>query len=330
MTELVERYVHQVGQYLSKKDRADIEQELRSLIQDQLDDRYPETPTQAEVAAVLTGLGSPRRMAASYYRGQYLIGPELYPPLMSALRYVWMIVPTVVIFLNIFGALASLQRGQGEERVWFGVLVETLVVTLQATLIFSAVVILIFALIERIEVHEKAFVFDPLRLPKVDDPRMVDRFEVTFGIAFGSLFVLIFLYFLQVGGLTMRFNPSDPGEVIPVPASWMIVLIVVAIAQLLLHLRLLRRNRWSSALWMTQTVLEVAGMICLYFVVYRPLLEQVMATNPSLFGSPVESIPEIIVIFTAMLALVSRGSKLVQFWNYPDGLVPTLAARPDG
>ena len=45
MTELIERYVHQVGRYLPPKERAEIEAELRSQIQDQLDDRYAGSPT---------------------------------------------------------------------------------------------------------------------------------------------------------------------------------------------------------------------------------------------------------------------------------------------
>ena len=55
--------------------RDSIEAELRSQIQDQLEDRYGDDPTEAEVAAVLAELGDPRRMAASYGGEQYLVGP---------------------------------------------------------------------------------------------------------------------------------------------------------------------------------------------------------------------------------------------------------------
>ena len=62
MSELVERYVHQVGRYLPNKEREEIQAELRSQIQDQLDDRYEGAPTETDVAAVLKELGDPRRM----------------------------------------------------------------------------------------------------------------------------------------------------------------------------------------------------------------------------------------------------------------------------
>ena len=105
MTELVERYVHQVGRYLPPKERAEIEAELRSQIEDQLDDRFGGSPSPAEVALVLKELGEPRRMAASYGSEQYLVGPDLYPYMMGVLRYGWVLVPAIVVFLTLFGAI---------------------------------------------------------------------------------------------------------------------------------------------------------------------------------------------------------------------------------
>lgn len=312
MTELVERYVHQVGRYLPPKERAEIEAELRSQIQDQLDDRYAGSPSPEEVASVLAEFGHPYQMAASYNRDQYLVGPDLYPYMMLVLRHVWVIVPTIVIFLNSFGALVSSQ-----QSALFSFLLETLWAALQATLIFSAVVVLIFAMIQRIsaELDEKETAFDPLNLPKVDDPRTVDRFEAASGIAIGTIVTLIALYWLFVGGLTLRFNLSDPGEVIPVPVSWLILLIATVVAEVIMHLLVLRRNRWSVELWLVETGLEVFGVICLYFAVFEPVFTRVITDNPSL-TSLLGSAAEIIAVGFALITLVSRGSRLVRLWNY--------------
>lgn len=328
MNDLVERYVHQVGRYLPKKERADIEAELRSLIQDQLDDRFEGSPSQADIASVLTELGDPRQMAASYNREQYLVGPDLYPYMMMILRHVWVIVPTVVIFLNLFGAMVSSQ-----PITLLNLLVETLVALLQSTLIFSAVVVLIFGFIQRIitELDEKEKAFDPLTLPKVDDPHTVDRFEATFGIIIGTFMLLVLLYFLQVGGLTLRFNLSDPGDVIPVPMTWLILLIGTIIAMLIMHGWVLRRNRWNVTLWLTETILEVFGMVCLYFVVYEPLLARILIAVPSLTNvSFIDSMPEIIVIISALITLVGRGSRLVALWNYRNSSSLNAAIKSRG
>src|SRR5689334_12038544 len=142
MVDLVERYVHQVGRYLPPKERAEIEAELRSQIQDQLDDRYAGSPSEEEVASVLKEFGLPYLMATSYMSEQYLVGPTLYPFMMMVLRYGWLLIPAVVIFLNIFGAVVS-----PPQTPFLTLLVETVIAVIQATLSFSAVVVLIFALI---------------------------------------------------------------------------------------------------------------------------------------------------------------------------------------
>ncbi len=317
MTDLIERYVHQVGRYLPQDERADIEAELRSQIQDQLDDRYDGSPSQADVAAVLAELGDPRRMAASYHPEQYLVGPALYPFMAMIVRHGWIIIPTIVIFLNIFGALISSQ-----PISLFDLFIETLLAVLQTTLIFFAVVVLIFAIIQRIsaELDKNEATFNPLDLPKVDDPFIVDRIEAAFGLVIGTFTALALLYFLRVGGLTLQFNLNNPGEVIPVPVIWLILLICAVIAMLVLHVMVLRRNRWNSTLWLTETLLEVFGMICLYFVLYEPLLERIVTAVPTIGQIAfIESVPETFVIITAVITLVGRGNRLVRLWNYGSG-----------
>ncbi|MDZ4672201.1 MAG: hypothetical protein SH821_15135, partial [Phototrophicales bacterium] len=297
MTELIERYVHQVGRYLPPKERADIEAELRSLIQDMLDDRYPETPSQADVASVLAELGDPRRVATSYHKEQYLIGPSLYPWMMMVMRYGWLVVPMVMIFLSVFGVLISSQ-----PPTVFNLLLEPIWASLQATFIFSAVVVLIFALIQHFDLEFDANTpFNALELPQIDDPRVVDRFKSVSGTALGTFFVLVFLYFLAVGGLTLRFNLSDPGDVIASPVGWMIVLVVAIIIMTVINIIALWRNTWTGSLLLTQTILEILGNIAMYFSVYMPVYQRIIADNSALSDVP---LPEIIVILYAVITLV--------------------------
>ncbi|MAS35529.1 MAG: hypothetical protein CL610_16070 [Anaerolineaceae bacterium] len=312
MNELVERYVHQVGRYLPQKERAEIEAELRSLIQDQLDDRYEGIPSQADVAAVLTELGEPRQMAASYGSEQYLVGPALYPYMMMILRRGLLIVPTIVAFLNGFEVLIA----ETQTTVW-GLLLATVFGALQATFIFSGIVVMIFAIVQHsgADLEENKEPFNPLDLPKVDDPISVDRFEIAFGLVFGVFFTLVLLYFLRVGGLTLHLNLNDPGEVIPVPTSWLILLIVISVVSLIINLIVLRRNYWGPVLWLTETVLEVAGAVCLYFVLYQPIFERIVVAVPALADAP---IPQSIVVISAVVTLVTHGIKLVQLTGGAD------------
>ncbi len=325
MTDLVERYVHQVGRHLPPKERADIEAELRSMIQDQLDDRYGGEPSPADVAAVLAELGHPYQIATSYRSEQYLIGPDVYPYMLMVLRYGWLLVPAIMLFLSSFGVLIS-----GQPITVANLVIEPLFAALQATFVFSGAVVLIFALIERLATKSaaKEITFNPADLPEVDDPGMVDRFGITFGMALALLVILLYLFWLRVGGLTLRFDLSDPGQVIPVSSAWLIVLIVDALAMVVLHLRVLWRNRWGVGLWLIQTVLEILGVIGLYFVLYEPIFTHLILPNPSLAAIPfIDQGAKIIAVISAVGTLVSKGSNLVRLWSSRSSHVSPFAVQ---
>lgn len=320
MSELVERYVHQVGLYVNPRERADIEAELRSQIEDQLEDRFGATPSPAELSAVLAEMGDPWRIAVSYNGERYLVGPDLYPFLMTVMRYGWLIIPSAVIFLNLFAELTSNQR-----TPLLTLLGTTLITSLQTTLIFSAIVVLFFAIIQHTNAARRGQnePFDPAKLPTVSDPRSVDRVEASFGIAIGILVSLLMLYFLQVGGLTLRFNLSDPGEVIPVPPVWIGLLLAAVAGQVITHLVMLRRNRWSIGLWVIETLLEMAGVLGLYFVLYRPVLAAALANNPALADVPlIVQLPAIIVVINGLIILLSKGVRLVRLWQQQQEVHP--------
>ncbi len=308
MTDWIDRYIRQVGQYVPPKARAEIEAELRSLIQDRLDDRYGESPSHDDIMTVLKELGDPRHMATSYHPEQYLIGPSLYPWMMMILRQGWVIVPSVVFFLSLFDLLASAQ-----PITLSNALIAPIWASMQGIFIFSGVVVLIFALIQRWEIKPDMREFNPEKLPKTDDPRVVNRLEARFGVVLGMLVALLFVYYLSVGGLTLRFNPSDVGAVIPIPIGWTVTFIIMVMAMVVLNLFVLWRGYWDASLWIAQTFFEIAGNIALYFVLYLPIFERIVADNPALGDIPM---PQIIVIASAVITLINRGASLMQLWRY--------------
>jgi hypothetical protein len=313
MVNLIERYIHEVGRNLPQKDRAEVEAELRSLIQDKLDDRYPSPHTEAQIASVLVEMGDPRKMAVSYSRDQYLIGPELYPFMMRVLQRGWLLVPSIVVLVHIVGVFID-----GQTPTIIGLVVETVFAALQGLFIFSGIVVLIFAIVERSgeDVTMPKEAFDPLKLPPVDDASRVDRLEAAFGAAIGTLFGVIMLYFISVGGLTLRFNITDPSEVIPVAREWMALFAATSFGMAAIALVALRRNRWNLGLYTLQTVLEFVGAIALYFAVFKPFFERLFETAPQLREVPIfGNIAELFLAGTLVVTLASDGYKLIGLWN---------------
>jgi hypothetical protein len=317
MADLVERYVYQVGRYVPEKERAEIQTELRSQIQDQLEDRYQETPTEEEVAAVLTELGDPRRIAASYGGERYLIGPTLYPVMMMVLRRGWVLAPPIIVAATVLGALIS-----GESANVVGLLVESAAAAVQGTLIFSGIVVLIFAILERSGedldgLTGRKLAFDPLALPEVDDPTAVDRFDATFNVAFNAFFALVLLYFLRVGGLTLRFDLANPGEVMPAPTNWLIVLIITTIGAVALNLAALLRNRWTLPTWLASMSLELVSAVGMYFVLWLPILDRILTAVPELADVPMFARgAEIALVASIVIVLATTLGKLIKMLSH--------------
>lgn len=318
MSELIERYIHQVGLYVRPKERAEIEAELRSQIQDQLEDRYGSAPTQADVIAVLKQLGDPRTMATSYSGEAYLVGPTLYPFMMTVLRFGLPLVPAVVVVANVLGAALS-----PDGADWLGLVIGSTFTAVQAVLIFFAVVVLFFWILQHSGTERKESAqdnFDPLALPAINAPDSVDRFEAAFGIAIGTLIGLALLYFWQVGGLTLRFNLNDTGDVLPVSTSWLAVLFFTTLSSILLNLWALIRNRWTWGTWLLETAFNFVGAIGLYFVLFTPIVTRIIESSPELRF--LERLPFILTLLIVILMVLGNGSKLIRLWQQRQGAHP--------
>src|ERR1044071_10077013 len=79
---LIDRYIAEVDKHLPRKNRADIGAEIRSTLEDMLDERKQgDGPAdEATVMDLLKEYGSPRDVAATYRppQYQYLIGPRMF------------------------------------------------------------------------------------------------------------------------------------------------------------------------------------------------------------------------------------------------------------
>lgn len=268
MNNLVERYLYQVGRYLPESERVDIQKELRSLIQDRLDDRPEDMDEEALTVEILRDLGSPLEIARSYGAEQYLIGPALYPAMSRVLRFGGYIIPLVIVIVNIILVLT------GTEARLFQWLLSIGWNILQASFVFFGIVVIIFLFIQRSgielpsEFKEKAW--NPMDLPPTDEPGKVGV-DISGSLAGAILMLMILVYFLKVGGLTLRLNLSDPGEVLAVPMGWMLVYVISQGVRVPLYLLVLIRSRWEILTRMTDSVIDLVGVVCVYVVVFLPI-----------------------------------------------------------
>src|SRR5512145_610145 len=98
---LIDKYIAEIGKHLPRKNRADIEAEIRSTLEDMLEERKQLSGEEddATVVQLLKEYGAPRKVAESYTGKRYLIGPSLYPTFILVTQ----IVVSVLLVVSLVG-----------------------------------------------------------------------------------------------------------------------------------------------------------------------------------------------------------------------------------
>src|SRR5512138_3344303 len=103
---LIDKYIAEVGKHLPRRNRADIEAEIRSPLEDMLEERKQAQGAldDAAVIELLKEYGAPRKVAESYVGPRYLVGPRMYPFFEMVTRIVFI----VLISISVVGVGISL------------------------------------------------------------------------------------------------------------------------------------------------------------------------------------------------------------------------------
>ena len=98
---LIDRYIGEVGRHLPEKDRSDIEAEIRSMLEDMLEERGDSAgkSTDNVIVETLEELGDPKLLAAKYAPPKrYLIGPDWYEGYLKILQRIsFTVLPVVAV-----------------------------------------------------------------------------------------------------------------------------------------------------------------------------------------------------------------------------------------
>ncbi len=256
---LMERYVHEVGRRLPRKDRADIEAELYSTLEDMLEDRVADEATEEDEVALLNEFGPPAKVAASYRGGDpYLIGPDLFPVFRIVTGIVILVI--AIVQLALAGVKIVFTPGYFPSFEWVFAFLASLVSA------FGYVVVT-FAALQYFGVKpemEDEF-WDPRSLPEPYDEDPVSPtgliVETTFGLIFVALLVFLpdILELLASLGLQTVNNP-----ILQESLGWIFVPILLGIG---LNVILLWRGEWTTFTRVLKIIINVVGITVLYFLI---------------------------------------------------------------
>jgi hypothetical protein len=290
---LIDRYVTEVGKHLPRKNRQDIQRELRSTLEDMLADRSEasgQPVDEAMTVALLKEYGSPEKVAASYAPHRYLVGPRLYPLFLMVTQ----IVVTVLFCVMLAFMVVGLYRSEFSGQDFLTALGKFAVNFVTGSVTAFGYIVLTFAIIDRsmaaqavaAELEEEKGSWDPLALAREPDPDQVKPAESIFAILFLLLGLALFNLYPQWVGAWFMID----GEWAHIPMlsaafftylPWINILIILEIG---LHLVLLRRGHWGTGTRLANIVLNLAGILLAVAMLAGPALIEL---NPASFaGTP--------------------------------------------
>ncbi len=206
---MIDQYVFEVGENLPGKQRADLEKEIRSLIEDTLEERsrsYSRAIDDEMISEVLKEFGPPTKMAASYQSPRYLIGPRLYPTFILVLK----IVSTVMLVLALIGLGVEAAQSRNSYSSIFELITHSAGTIFQSLLAALGNIVFVFTIIERFVPQgiENEKEWDPRSMKPIAEPDKVSRFEQVWIILWTSIAILLFNFYPQL----LRFGFLQNGQ----------------------------------------------------------------------------------------------------------------------
>ena len=301
--ELIERYVDEVGSYLPRKGRTDIQQELRSLLEDEVEERSNKLDSAEQTTiTVLKEFGKPEQMAAQYQPNQYLIGPRLYP---IYTRVTGIVLAVISGLLLVVLGVSFINAGDPAAQFW-----DWLMSYGRAMLIYLGITTLVFALVEKygdFEIGEPSAEWDPQKLPPVNDPDRVKRGELVGEIVGSIVGIYFFLVLLSPGGLLGSFIADSFRPII----GWLVVSSAIELA---LNTVVLWHGRWQPMTRLLELGGEVFGLYVLYLVFSAEQILTITAISPLI--KLIVSIVAVIVIFSIVVKVFQLVWKRDLSWRW--------------
>jgi hypothetical protein len=300
---LIDKYIAEVGKHLPRKQRADIQAEIRSTLEDMLEERKQaqDNIDDAMIMALLKEYGSPREVAESYVGPRYLIGPRVYP----IFELVTKIVLAVLLAVSLAGLGISLSKTSLAGPEFLKTIGESALGLLGGLITAFGNIVLVFAILERVlpaKEFEEEEEWNPADLASEPDPDRVKFGEQTFEMFFLVLFLILFNLYPGVIGFGF-FTDGKWTFISPILTeaffSYLPWINILFLLQLAFNVYLLRQGVWNTASRIMNIVLEL-GSIALAVMMLRGSA-LVALTPEQLAGTPLEGSAR---VFTTIANLI--------------------------
>lgn len=276
---LIDRYVTEVGRHLPADERADIEAEIRSTLEDMVEEQTQSKPaTDETVSEVLQQFGDPELLAQKYSQTKnYLIGTHWYVIYMESLKRV-LITALPISFLAIFFVNFA-----EADKNFIGVTLQAAGQTLNIWVYIVFWMTVVFVILERLGIKpgemehlgvdpvkpgiRKTRAWTPDQLPPLPKTRQISVGEAATDIVmslFGIGFVASSTSLLRVQGGDGSIPLLHPR----LWDFWLPLFFIIAGLTLVHEIFKLKIGNWSPALTITNVILSLVSIGYLLALVF--------------------------------------------------------------
>jgi len=267
VSNLIGRYVFAVGEELPRRLRDDVTRELRTLVEDKLDDRARTLGKAADVALatyVLQEIGEPGEVARRYDPSpQYLVGPRFYPAFVKVLRIAVVGLAILLLLTNVL--THALSPEATATLLTFATLGRLVRAYFQTGIMLFGEAVIVLAILERTTLGQKfspSGEWDPRELaevPEAEEDRIAFvgvAVDVCLAVLFGMVlnFLPEWVGFITIHGKSQTTFVSVRDVGIHLPILAINVWLALSIG---LRLALLSRRRWTPSTRWAQVALGV-------------------------------------------------------------------------
>ena len=248
---LIDIYIREIGKHLPAKIRLDIQEEIRSALQDLLEDRSQQSGRAIDddlIVEVLREYGAPEKVAASYLPERYLIGPQLFPAFLKTVQ----IVLPIVLAIALVGLGVSLGKANPAVESWVETTAQAVAEFFNSAIIALGNIVLVFAILERVapNLKEKTRTWDPRSLEKISPPDQVKLAEPIAAILLNFAAMVIFNFYPQMLGASYVEGQGWAFTQVLSQAFFRFVPVLTLVwgLKIILNIFLLRQGQWQT--WM--------------------------------------------------------------------------------
>jgi len=260
--ELIERYVHEVGRHLPRKNRADIQVELKSTLVDTLEDRVEGSPSEEDEINLLQEFGPPRKVAASYWpQGQYLIGPNLFPLFRTVVGI------ALLVFVIVQLVLLGIALVFNQEVFTFLSVLDIFSEMVGSVFTAFGIIVIVFAVLQRFDVKpdEDDEEWNPRDLPEVEPQEEVSRTGTMLEITFSLVIIAILLFLPDMIGVWV--TPGTGVLLNPVIGVYIPLIILSILVGIAVDVILLWRGRWETGTRLVKIAANLFGLYVLLVLI---------------------------------------------------------------